>query len=173
MEGVPVQELSAIQMNAGTRQIVDVYHAHAEAQTSDIWSRRHIHGLNTIFLKRCGFRNENILFHDFHKWLRGKDVLAMFANNPRKESLALKLNIKDMNIPSWSQRAHLSSHEVALRYKNEFIPILDTRCCAEAHSAFESYPLLKTNDSEIAKRNFGFHCSLYDAYELYLCYIMN
>ena len=39
MEGSPVQELSAIHMNAHTKQIVDVYHTHAFSHRSDLWAR--------------------------------------------------------------------------------------------------------------------------------------
>ena len=173
MEGDSLQELSAIQMNALTRQIVDVYHAHAKPCSSDSWSRSHIHGLNPQFLHRYGFHCEETLILDFKKWLRGKDVLAMYANDPYKESDILKLSIKDMNMPRWAERVYKPYHEIAVTYKNDFIPILDKRCCAEAHSSFVKYPMRKRSETEIAKRDFGFHCSLYDTYEMYLCYIAN
>ena len=173
MEGYSVQELSAIQMNAGSRQIVDVYHAHAKSQTVDTWPRRHIHGLNNHFLHRYGYPNEDCLLQNFRSWLCGKNVLVILTNNPRKEGLTPTLNIKDISLPPWSERVSHPSHQVARRFKNEFIPILDKRCCAEAHSAFEGYPLFNMNETEIVKRNYGFHCSLYSAYEMYLCYIMN
>ena len=173
MEGESTQELSAIQMNAMTRQIVDVYHAHAVPDNPDSWSSRHIHGLNKTFLQRHGFPNEQTLIRDFKRWLRSKDVLSMYANNPSKEMSALNLIINDMDLPRWSERVCQPYHQLALTFKTEFIPILDTRCCEQAHSDFVKYPMKKLNETEIAKRDFGFHCSLYDAYELYLCYITN
>lgn len=169
-----MQELSAIQMNALTRQIVDVYHGHATSSCfCDSWARSHIHGLNTCFLRQCGFPNQGTLIYDFKHWLRGKDVLAMYANNPGKEADVLNLPIKDMGLPPWAERMHQSYHQMARTYKNEFIPILNKRCCAEAHAAFTKYPLKRLSETEIAKRDYGFHCALYDAYELYLCYITN
>ena len=173
MEGESIEEVSAIQMNALTRQIVDVYHAHALSQNPDTWATRHIHGLNKNFIQRNGFPNEDTLIRDFKRWLRSKDVLSIYANAPFKESSTLKLVIKDMNMPPWAERVYQSYHQTALIFKNAFVPILDKRCCAEAHNAFVKYPLMRLNESEIAKRDFGFHCSLYDAYELYLCYITN
>ena len=173
MEGTSIQEISAIQMNALTRQIVDVYHEHAMPDNPDQWARRHIHGLNEKFLQQHGFPNEETLLRDFKRWLRGKDVLSIYANAPSKEATALNLVIHDMNIPSWAERVYQSYHQTVLSFKNEFIPILDKRCCAEAHISFVKYPLKRLNETEIAKRDFGFHCSLYDAYELYLCYIAN
>lgn len=174
MEGENIQELSAIQMNALTRQIVDVYHAHARCACScDSWARLHIHGLHPQFLQHHGFPDQIDLINDFKNWMRGKDVLAMYANDPAKESAALNLPIKNMNIPRWAERVYQPYHQVALSYKKEFIPILNKRCCAEAHSHFLNYPMKKLTDTEIAKRDYGFHCSLYDAYELYLCYITN
>ena len=173
MEGASVQELSAIQMNAFTRQIVDVYHAYARSYHPDSWSRSHIHGLNMTFLQNHGFASEEALLHDFKTWLRGKNVLAMYANDPSKESSVLNLPIKDMCMPPWAERIYQPYHQMSLTFKREFIPILDKRCCAEAHCSFIKYPLKRVTETEIAKRDYGFHCSLYDAYELYLCYIEN
>ena len=173
MEGSSVQELSAIHMNALTRQIVDVYHAHAKSYNHDSWARLHIHGLNTTFLQQRGFPNEEALINDFKDWMRGKDVLAMYANDPAKESSALNMPIRDMGIPPWAERVYQPYHQIALTHKQEFIPILDKRCCAEAHAAFSKYPMKRLSETEIAKRDYGYHCSLYDAYELYLCYITN
>jgi len=174
MEGSSIQELSAIQMNALTRQIVDVYHGHAQSPCScDRWARSHIHGLNTSFLQRHGFANQGMLIYDFKRWLRGKDVLAMYANDPAKEASVLNLPIKDMGILPWAERIHQPYHQMARTYKNDFIPILNMRCSSEAHSSFVKYPLKRLSETEIAKRDYGFHCALYDAYELYLCYITN
>ena len=174
MEGSSIQELSAIHMNALTRQIVDVYHAHAVcACACDTWARCHIHGLQPSFLNHHGFPSEAALIYDFKDWLRGRDVLAMYANDPKKESTALNLPIKDMDIPPWRERIYQPYHQMALTFKRDFVPILNKRCCSEAHSAFTGYPLKRVTETEIAKRDYGFHCSLYDAYELYLCYIAN
>lgn len=160
-------------MNAFTRQIVDVYHAHACSDKPDDWARRHIHGLNTTFLQYHGFSSEDDLIVDFRKWLRGKDVMAMYANNPMKETNVLNFTIHDMEIPPWSERVYRPYHQLALSYKQNFIPVLDKRCCAPAHSAFVKYPMKRITETEIAKRDFGFHCALYDAFELYLCYVQN
>jgi len=169
-----VQELSAIQMNALTRQIVDVYHGHAASPCScDSWARSHIHGLNSRFLQQHGFPDEATLVCDFKEWLSGKDVLSMYANNPAKEAATLNMPIKDLKLPPWFERIHQPYHELSLTFKNEFIPILNKRCCAQAHSSFTKYSMKKLNETEIAKRDYGFHCSLYDAYELYLCYVTN
>ena len=72
MEGTSVQELSAIQMNAETQQIIDVYHAHACSSHLDSWARKHIHGLNPVFLSKNGFPNEDSLIANFKQWLSGK-----------------------------------------------------------------------------------------------------
>ena len=173
MEGTTIQELSAIQMIAQTLQIVDVYHAYAVSTVNDFWARNHIHGLNSSFLSENGFPTEEALIQNFRTWLRGKNVLIMFANDPMKENTSLKLNIQDMELPPWTQRISLPSHTVSSSFKTNFIPILDKRCCKAAHNNFVNFPILKGNDTEFAKSRHGFHCSLYDAYELYLTYTMN
>ena len=171
MEGTPIQELSAIHMNAFTRQIVDVYHAHATCHRADIWPRLHIHGLNPNYLERYGFPDEESLINDFKEWLRPKDVLSIYANNPAKEVGVLNMPIMDVGIPPWAERVYQSYHQMAIAFKSEFIPILDKRCCPEVHSCFKRYPIKRLSEGEIAKRDHGFHCALYDTYELYLCYI--
>ena len=173
MEGSPVQELSGIHMNAITKQIVDVYHAHAYSHQNDLWARLHIHGLNMNFLKDHGFRDEETLIRDFKRWLAAKNVVSMYANNPAKESEVLNMPMIDVGLPPWADRVYQPYHQMALTHKREFIPILDKRCCLEAHAAFKRYSMKRLNETEIAKRDHGFHCSLYDAYELYLAYIVN
>lgn len=168
-----MQELSAIQINALTKQIVDVYHQHANSEVQDFWPRLHIHGLSKVFLKNHALPDEEALIQDFKKWLRGKDVLAMYANNPDKEKQCLGLPIKDMPLPKWSERTNQPYHRMAHSFKNNFIPILDKRCCSAAHASFSNYKMKRDSESELAKYQFGFHCSLYDAYELYLYYVCN
>ena len=158
-------------MNALTRQIVDVYHSHARTYKDNSWARLHIHGLHLTFLEQHGFSDEEALIHDFKTWLHGKDILVINANDPNKEASTLNLLIKDMSIPPWAERVYQPYHQMALTYKHDFIPILDKRCCAEAHAAFSKYPMKRLSETEIAKRDYGFHCALYKAYELYLYYI--
>ena len=160
-------------MNIMTRQIVDVYHAHAHLQGRDEWSKLHIHGLNENFLKANGFPNESVLINDFKKWLRGKDILAMYANNPHKEKTVLQLPVLDINLPGWAERSSLISHKTALAFKRNSIPIVDRVCPAEAHSAFKFYPVFRHSPTELAKKDFGHHCSLYDTYALYLHYVLD
>ena len=173
MEGSPVQELSAIHMNAWTKQIVDVYHAHAFSHQSDLWARTHIHGLALSFLNNHGFRDEEALIQNFKRWLVQKDIVSLYANGPGKESEVLNIPISDIGLPPWADRIYQPYHQMALSFKREFIPILDKRCCFEAHAAFTHYNMKRLNETEIAKSSHGFHCSLYDAYELYLSYISN
>ena len=171
MEGTPIQELSAIHMNALTKQIVDVYHAHANTYKDDSWSRLHIHGLNLFYLERYGFHNEEALIHNFKDWLRPKDVLNIYANDPKKESQLLNMRVTDLGLPPWAKRVYQPYHQMAVSFKQDFIPILDKRCCLEVHSMYRRYPMKRLSATELAKRDHGFHCSLYDAYELYLCYV--
>ena len=173
MEGSPVQELSAIHMNAWTKQIVDVYHAHAFSHQSDLWARTHIHGLALSFLNNHGFRDEEALIQNFKRWLVQKDIVSLYANGPGKESEVLNIPISDIGLPPWADRIYQPYHQTALSYKRQYVPILDKRCCFEAHAAFIHYKMKRLNETEIAKSSHGFHCALYDAYELYPSYISN
>ena len=100
-----------------------------------------------------------------------KDIVSLYGNNPSKESNILNMAVIDIGLPPWADRVYQPYHQMALSFKREFIPILDKRCCLEAHAAFRRYSMKRLNETEIAKRDHGFHCSLYDAYELYLSYI--
>ena len=171
MEGESIQELSAIEMNALTREIVDVYHAYAKAEDLDFYSRRHIHGLNFSYLNEFGFPNEKALIDNFKKWLRGKDVLAMYANDPAKEKTVLNLSIKDMELPKWKERISMFTHQTALAFKKNSVPVLNKSCPKHAHSSFVNFPIKRETPTQLAKHNYGYHCSLYDSLELYLVYV--
>ena len=170
-EGESIQELSAIQISAMTRQILDVYHAHAAPDNSDDWSRHHIHGLNINFLKLTGFPSEDELIKNFRQWLAGKNILTMYGNDPRKERTALNLTIHHMDRPVWTDRVQTSCYQTALAFKKNFVPILNKRCCHTAHSYYWCYPIQRNSQTEFAKSAHGFHCSLYDCFELYLDYV--
>ena len=170
IEGQPSQELSAIVMSVESRQIVDVYHKYAQSNEPDDWARQHVHGLNPSFLQSHGFADEAALVSDFKKWLRGRDILVMYANAPHKEKTVLNLPVLDMGLPCWERRTSLLSHQTALAFKRNSMPILSTTCCADAHRNFKFYPSIRNSPMELAKQDFGHHCSLYDVYALYLHY---
>ena len=171
MEGDTIQELSAIEMNAQTRQIVDVYHEYARTEHGDFYSRRHIHGLSVIYLNEFGFQSETALIYDFKKWLRTKNILAMYANNPAKEKTALNFPVKDIELPVWKERILTFANQTANTFKNKSVPVLNKSCPKIAHNAFQYFPVHKNSPTELAKRSYGHHCALYDTYELYLHYV--
>ena len=172
IEGEPAQELSAICMSANTRKIFSVYHGYAYSNTDD-WSRRHVHGLNPTFLKENGFSDETTLVADFKRWIRGKDVLVIFANNPMREIEVLKLPVKDIGLPQWTERVEFISHQTALAYKRKRVPVFNTVCKAGAHSKYQSFPVYRNSVPELIKKDFGHHCSLYDVFSLYLHYVLD
>ena len=174
-EGDPVQELSALAMDNVTFQIISVYHKHADCDSdSDGWARTHVHGLNQSYLRLHGFSNDSELLSDFQKWLDSLNVICIFANNPAKERLFLHNNIiRDSLLPNWVDRASEPYHQVANCFKDLNIPVHGINCNPYAHRDYRSPSMrhLKTKKEE-AKALHGHHCSLYDAYELYLYHIM-
>ena len=171
MEGESIQELSAIEMNALTREIVDVYHAYAKSESVDFYARGNIHGLSPSYLHEFGFPNEKALIENFKTWLRTKDVLAMYANDPAKEKTVLNLPIRDMELPKWTERVSMFTHQTALAFKKNSIPVLNKSCPKHAHSSFVGYYPLRETPTQLAKYSHGYHCSLYDSFELYLAYV--
>ena len=171
IEGMHTEELCAIQMDIMSREILDIYLAYSKSRGIDEWARKHIHGLSETFLEYHGFENEDDLISDFKKWLRGRDILVMFANDPQKEEKALNLNIRDIGLPSWRERSVLISHQTAVSFKKKSVPILDKVC--HAHSSFKRYPIVRQTVTELAKSAYGHYCALYDCYALYLHYILD
>ena len=167
MEGSPIQELAALEVNRNTNAIMDVFLGHAYTDEPDNFSRMHIHGLNKDYLKEFGFPSENSLLAVFKIWLSRKFYVAIFANDSRKESQVLGLKVNDFNLAPWADRRHHASHQLALRYKELSIPILNRFCPPIAHSSFVSAPSSPNAFSSIAKARHGYHCALYDCKELY------
>ena len=150
---------------------MDVFHAHAYSCFADAYARRHIHGLSHKFLAGHGFSSEVKLIDHFRQWLSNKNVVGIYANDPVKEIATFNMSIENLPLHPWAERIFQPYHQTAIVYKDSFIPILDKRCCSQAHSAYTRYRMKRLSPTEIAKRDHGFHCSLYDAYELYLFYI--
>lgn len=172
-EGEPVQELSAIAMDNVTYQIVSIYHKHAFCDPDDDqWSRRNVHGLNPDFLSECGFPNACELTDNFKEWLESFVILCMYANNPVKERKLFQKNIvHDIFLPQWEKRMKKSYHKIAICFKQLNVPIVNVRCANYVHSRFISQFCVTSSGKELAKRLHGFHCSLYDCFELYLFYL--
>ena len=160
-------------MDYQTREIVDVFHAHAFSDVDDWYARKHVHGLSPSYLSKAGYCNVQQLFSAFYDWLYDKSFITLYGNYPAQEIADLKISIRDIKLDSWRVRRNKTSHKIALLYKKLFIPIKSIQCCEEAHSHFKSVPTRPFNLSDAAKEEHGFHCSLYDTYEMYLFYLQN
>ncbi len=176
-EGSPFQELSAIEMDNETRGILDTYHNFARVSdpSVDCYSRQRIHGLQPSFLTEYGFPSESLLIDDFKRWLGTKSICKIYANEAARESAALKpYDVHNLKLPNWIERVKESYHQVAHRFKDLNIPIhSNTSCFEKAHTFFIPFKSYQCrNETQIVKAEHGHHCSLYDAYELYLFYVM-
>ena len=162
-------------MSIANRHIMDIYHAHAYSDQPDDWARRHVHGLNRSYLKENGFPSEEAIVKDFKTWLRRLDVLCMFANAPQREYKLLGCSVINMGIPPWIDRVSLLSHQMAHQFKTLELPITAltkyVACSKDAHQDFKCVPTPHNSATELAKKHFGYHCSLYDVYALYLHYL--
>ena len=174
-EGTPIQELSALEVCLYDRQVVDVFHAHAYSTDGDDWSRKHIHGLNLSYLKKHGYPSESELISAFKCWLHGKNYLTVFSNAPHKEQEALSLNICDIGLPPWIERHDQPYHVIVKSFKDMNLSLLDKTCPREAHSAYIGVDKNHQPNSltQKAKELHGYHCSLYDCWEMYLCFILS
>lgn len=171
MEGTPVQELCAIQVDTNTNAIIDVFHEYGNFCAQDFYARQHVHGLDKLFLRWNSVGSESELLELFLSWLKLKSYKAIYANNPAKEANVLGLPILNFPLPNWVERQHKSFHRTAVSLKNHCKPIFMYVCCPlDAHCSF-LYPADHVNpERRLAKVEHGYHCALYDAYELYLAY---
>ena len=158
-------------MDFVTKEIIDVFHDYAFTNRPDTYSRRHIHGLSNDFLEAKGHANPFELITAFKRWLAPKSHILLYANNPKKEMDELRAYICDIGLDGWTNRITKTYHVIANTFKKHFIPICSKRCSPEAHSSFVGTLMRPNNSSDAAKEQHGFHCSLYDAYELYLFYV--
>ena len=173
-EGLPIQEVSAIEVDIETRKIVDVYHQFARVDwTEDYYSRCYVHGLDTVFLANNGFRCEDHLLKDLKKWLQRKSFRYIYCNDARREGMLLEpYFVEDLPLPPWVTRIREPYHVIANMHKKLNIPIRDTSCVEGAHKSFQLLQRRDPSGTEKAKAEHGHHCALYDAYELYLYYCM-
>ena len=170
IEGTPAQELAAIEINRGTNEIVDVFHAFAFTDEDDSFARKHIHGLNEDYLKAEGFPDEASLLTVFRMWMHNKPHASVFSNGAHKESKVLAMEVKELKLLPWAERRHAASHQIAIRFKELCIPILGRKCSPSA--SFVSAAACSNPLSFVAKARHGHHCALYDAIELYYEYLM-
>ena len=169
------EEMSAIAMNADTLQIVSVFHEFAKSHISDQWGRKHIHGLNQHWLiDNAKYDSEKQLVQAFLQWYKGfRHVLTVFANAPAREISLIghNIHIDDISLPSWEHRERRACHQTALYFKRANVPILNRRCSSHAHSSYKYFPVYRNSTTEMAKKRWMHHCSLYDVFETYLYFI--
>ena len=160
-------------MDNETYKIVDVYHKHIDCKArDDVWSRQNFHGLNLDYLHKYGHRCLCDFIADFQRWLNKFHILQLYANNPHKERVLLHTSlINDLLLPVWRQRVSQPYHQVAVCFKDLNVPILNTKCDSYVHNAYDCFIRNDESDLEKLKRLHGYHCSLYDCYELYLFYL--
>lgn len=174
-EATPLKECSAIEIDGENFKILDVYHRYANSgeDGESGYSHTHVHGLNSDFLSENGFATEQELIDDFKNWIASKNYRKICCNDPTREREIFKdLCFEDLKLPMWSQRSSQSYHVTANSFKGSSVPILNTSCSWYAHRDFRTYPKAPRTSAQLARAMHGYHCSLYDSYELYLYYIL-
>ena len=78
---MPIQELGAIEVDVESKCITNVFYAFANCEEEDdYFSRLHVHGLNTSYLKRHGFVNELTLLQALKDRLKKKPFIRTVPN---------------------------------------------------------------------------------------------
>ena len=171
MEGSPTQELSAIEIDAKSKIINDIFHEYGDYSPSDYFARKHVHGLSEDFLTKHSIGPESKLIQAFLTWVRPKRIKAIYANNPGKESTVLGIPIQNFSLHNWVDRQHQSYHQMSLKLKSNGYPIFQQFVCPKAaHNMYVCPPVHKNPEIAYVKQKHGYHCSLYDVMELYLAF---
>ena len=100
-------------MDVETKRITDIFHAFANCEGDDSFSRLHVHRLNTTDLKKHDFDNELVILQSLMDWLKTKPFIRMLLIKKVK----LCLNIHDANLSCGADRQFETHHIIALRYK--------------------------------------------------------
>ena len=170
-DGISIQEFCTIMVDIDNLDVLTIYHKFAYA-SGDIWSRRNIHGLNTDYLYNFGFSNAKLLVNDFRKHISDYKVVNVFENSPNSVSYDIFQYIEDLRLPEWTTRVNQRYHILANRLKESNCQIYNVNCNSHIHSSYKPYKTFRScrKESERVKLQHGFHCALFDAYELYLYY---
>lgn len=174
IEGEPCQEMAALEISRKTGEIIDVFHGYAKTDAPDTFARKHVHGINLDYIENVDvpFPSADCLFAIFKIWMCSKSNAPIFANAGHKESSALGMKVNDFNLVPWVERKDKPSHLLAIRFKEQSIPIRGRKCPREAHSCFRCPPFSRNLAILDAKSKHGYHCALYDVLELYYEYVM-
>ena len=160
-------------MCTSSQRVVEVYHGYAYcALEQDEWARTHVHGLDPFLLIDIGFPTECELINDFKRWIANYNVCHIYANGARTEARKLGLAVCDICLPPWAERVRHDYHRIPNFYK------LHNECFESrisCHESIHGYHVRSSvtqgmSDTQIAKVQHGWHCSLYEVYELYFFY---
>ena len=184
-EGDPVQEFSALYVNEVEHIIEDVLHCLVCYPSDfsvdhDYFARYHIHGLDRTILSQRGLCDADEVRELFYRWLKSHPYDAIYGHAPAKEKDFLGLStIHDCQLKPWKERIHCKSHAIAVNMKRFCVPICNINC-SDVHRQFKGWKSSRKGANEylltatdVAKQDFGHHCSLYDCVEIFLFLILN
>ena len=185
MEGEPVQELAAIEMNIEDCEVVDVFHAFANIPRPEVdaYCRMNIHGLSRLVLAEKGYPDEASLLAAFKTWLSSKrhfNDFKFYCNDAVKEKKVLSQHgfewpaVWNLGLVPWAERDAKPSHQIGIKLKRMSLSFGGRKCPSINHSEYyDQRDCISVNDSATvrAKAHFGHHCALYDAVELYYEYL--
>ena len=158
-------------MDAKTLQIVDVYHEFHDVWESDTFSRANVHGLNPEVFEDRAFATEQKLVNHFLEWLLPKNYMKVFGHAPGRESKRFNIVIEDLKLPCWADRDGELFHIFANRCKMDEAIFCGRRCIRANHSSYCRNMPARTA-GQLARERHGYHCALYDCFELYLFYLL-
>ena len=171
-EGEPCQEFTALYADMESKSVIDIFHCHVAYPTDsydcDWWARRYIHGLKTTYLRKNGVKNVEELVENFTVWLSTRPHDGIYAHAPRKEIDLLRMPVSHVALLPWKERRNDPSHELAVDMKLTKKDVCGVHCNAHnVNTRWRPKNAHSLTMSDIAKINFSFHCSLYDAAEIF------
>ena len=151
--------------------VVAIFHEYAaDTQEESTFVQKHIHGLNQKYIKLYGMRSSDSMIFKMQQWLDAWPDAVVLTNDPVREEILLGRPVTDIKLPQWADRVKLRSHQLARGMKLRNQHIYGTLCpITSAHADYKGWPYNRTN-TDIVKKDYGPHCALYSAAELYFFY---
>ena len=174
VEGEPSQEIAAIAVNAN--RVESVFHIFPRVDdqrglANDWYARKYIHGLPIS----KGLHGVADWRRKWSEWRSRRSHYPLMANAGAKEAMVFNEQVINHSLQEWVVRATDTRHIFA-RYAKQRQWAVGGICCAKINHCKYVQSRSPTKTLSLrgqAKAVHGYHCALYDAWEVAMDFVMD